>query len=258
MTAQLIFYLLIGHLIASRTVHLLKIANIVAVENENWLRCLYLMTPIMLLLLMRIGHTNMFWLFAFVFFALPFMVAEFIERRRTRQFVSETRDFYDELLFEIRSGNSLRSSLDRIIASQHFGFYTREMVGVALKNNEETVSKREARPPSTSSTRNKITQQRLLELRRLLCASGKILERLQFLRHIHHLEQKFRRRSRIATQQVRAQAAIVLILYVGLLILQLVTGFTKLDSPFVFVSLSLILAGLGTIYHITRSFRWKV
>lgn len=254
METNLILYSVIGLMVAHRTVHLLKFTDIIAVKNEKWLRCLYLIPPIMLLLLVRIGHTNWFWMFAFVFFALPFVVAEIVERRRTREFISETRDFYDEMVFEIRSGNSLRSSLDRIMVGTQFGFYTREMISVSLKNTDDSVSNRETLPRSC----NKLIDHRVHELRRLLQSSGKILERLQFMRHVHHLEQKFRRKSRVATRQVRAQAGIVIMLYLGLLTLQLATGFTNLTSPFVFVSLSLIVLGLAVLFHIMRSFKWKV
>ncbi len=244
----------IGLLITHRTVHLLKITNIIAVEHEKKLRWLYFVSPIMLLLLNSIGHTKLFWLFNLIYFMVPFLAAELVERYRAHQFVNETRDFYDELVFEVRSGNSLRSSLDRIIGGPQFGFYTREMVGVALKNADRVVL-------STWFSRSKherMTNQRVVELRRLLQFSGKILERLQFLRKIHQLEQKFRRKSRVATRQVRAQALIVVILYAGLLILQISTGFTRWNSPFVSLSAALLLLGLFVFFCLMRSFRWKV
>lgn len=247
MQAKLIFELVFGLLITSRTIHLLRSGNIIAVEQQKYLRWMYLITPLVLLFLSTIDALNLFWWISVLFFAAPYLSAIIIERRRARQFVSETLEFYDELVFELRSGNSLRSSLDRINNGSQFGFYTREMVGVALKGSE-----------SKSAISNKLTDKRVLELRRLLHASGKILERLQFLRRLHHLEEKFRRKSRVATRQVRAQAMIVVLFYFGLLFLEISAGLVKPFSLFVGASAVLLMMGLLVFHLLMRSFKWKV
>ncbi|PWU16634.1 MAG: hypothetical protein C5B49_10385 [Bdellovibrio sp.] len=164
-----------------------------------------------------------------------------------KRFSRETLEFYDELLLELRIGRSVRSAFEHIQQDRRFSFYTQESIQCVLKGNNPA-----------SAFKNSQMKNRIMELRRLLDAGGRIVERVQFLRRNHRIQEGFRRRSRIATQQVRSQAAVVVLLYLGLLAIQLNAGTVRLFSIWVMAGNLLLMLGLISLRWVMRSFKWKV
>lgn len=245
MTFIFLLKIFVGLVIASRTIAIIERANIIAIDRRHQLRFLFLNGFVPILVEHWTSSLIAFLVVSVVQLLLPLLLAWLVENRRILGFRSEVHEFYDELIFAIRGGQSLRSVLTSVRDSSHFGFYTREMVSRVLSK-------------SGSGGRSAEIEERVVELQLLLQSSGRILERIHFYRRRHLLEEKFRRKSRTATQQVRAQTGIVCLMYIILLFLQLWTGLLNPTSPWIWISACLLLAGTLALFLVMRSFRWKV
>jgi Flp pilus assembly protein TadB len=253
MFLKLILGLSIGCLVCRRTIIVLKRAHIMSTSHSNQLQWLYLAA---LLPSVFVASSHFVWwvlTWMIVLVVLPVLLAAVIEGRRRREFVAETGDFYDELILEMRGGQSLRSSLENILNLRRYGFHTLEMAAFALQSTTDV-----AQQPDFESTRDPMLRIRARELCELLYSTHRVLEQLLFLRWLHRLQERFRRKSSSVTQQVRAQAAVVVCLYAGLCGLQVVFGHLSIFSFWVVGSGSLLFLGLMTLQYILRSFRWKV
>lgn len=248
MTGFLLLQLFVGLVITSRTIAIIQHTNMVTGTNQRHLRWLHVNCLVPILLHRWTISLVPFFVWSFASFLVPLAIAGWVESRRIQRFRGETREFFDELALEIRGGRSLRSALGRIRGETRFGFYTREMIGYALQTG--THEKGFHHPE---------IGRRVGEIQRLLNGGGgKIMDRVQFFRKMHALADRFRRKSRAATQQVRAQALVVSLMYGALLIFQLVTNSVKGSSPWVYLSFVLLICGLLSLRWIMRSFRWKV
>ena len=184
---------------------------------------------------------------SFLGLILPFLWLQGIEWQRRRRFQSETPAFFDELILGLKSGLSLRESLRKLSLSHHFGFYSRELSVACLRNSDPL-------GPSNET----FMASRVVELQKILQGSARTIERLQFLRHRYHLLDKFRRKSRHAIGMARAQLVVILAMYFGLCVLQILKTTNLFHTLWFWMSFCLLLVGLVAFYLLTRSFRWKI
>jgi hypothetical protein len=101
------------------------------------------------------------------------------------------------------------------------------------------------------------TLKRIFEdLFRIERSQSKCAEQLRALRKRVKTIENFRRKSGLVTMQIRMQAAISALLYLGLLIFMITQfGFFS-NRGVILVSGSLFLSGLVTVFVIGRRFRW--
>lgn len=242
---KIILCSLIGFMVVHRTISILRRGRLVAREHHHRLRYLYVVVVIPFCF--SIGAmTTVTLITSAIVLLTPYLFALIVENRRRRAFQRETVEFYDELIFFARSGRSLRAALSAVAEDPRFGFYSRELAAGVLNG---------APGPELKQVS---MLARARELEKILQSGGRVVDRLRFFRRLHRLEEKFRRKSSIATQQVRAQALITVLLYAGLAILQLVTGTLKPGSIWFLGSLPPLIFGLWVLGRMARRFRWKV
>lgn len=187
------------------------------------------------------------WFMCFVQFFGPMIFFEIIKYRRRSQFHEETLRFFDHLLMGVRAGNSIREVLRGILMEEKFGFHTREISAAVLQEDS-----------SVSQIQTPDFRLRAIEIHKVLHSGGKVAERIAALRRKYRMLERFRRKSRLATQSVNAQIVVILVLYVGLLVLRFTEDREIFRSPWFFTSLFFIFSGIFVIQMMKRSFKWRI
>lgn len=195
----------------------------------------------------RFYSAKLCWLWLALLVGFPLLIAAAIEQWRLREFKIESRHFFDEIVFELRVGQSLRAGLERIFARNQCGFYSHEIIEKVLHGVSQH-----------PQYHDPCLVRRHQELVRLLNINSKVVDKVLFLRSMYVLQEKFRRKSRAATQQVKSQAVVVTLLYFILLIGQIRYSNLRIDSFWVILSAILLCGGLLLMRWILRSFKWKV
>lgn len=209
---------------------------------------------------------DLFLLFAFLFlifhrekviliisiFALLSLLALFfpffIEFQRKNQFRMEIISALDAILLSIRSGNSLRESLAKILTMDtRYGYYIREIISLIL-----------LRQSFNFNSRDKIMEKFYIELKNADQSSHRVADRIKSFRYLLKMEENFRQKSRIATMQARAQSLVVSFLYFGALIYDFIIFSKNLDKKVILLSLILFTAGTFWIWNLGRRHKWTV
>lgn len=243
---KLIFCLSVGLLFALRIRHWMVNLGYQSIKSAK----IFAMVLLAVTILARsIESTEPFllWMVAIVVFLIPKIALVGIERKRRQQFRNETLRFFDRLLMGVRSGTSAREVLRLISTDGSFGFHTRDLAAASLHEDARLFE-----------TANPTFRSRLIELRRILRSGQRTAERVQAMRRTLVMKERFQRKSRLATQPIRAQMWIVVSLYVGLLLLQCSFDSKVLGSVWMWASAGLLIAGILIIEMLRRSFKWKI
>lgn len=243
---QMIFCLIVGSLFVVRTNRILRILGYMSPTNG---RIVLIAAFAVTILASWVSSAPQFfiWLFAFILFVSPKLALMVVQSRRRREFHNETARFFDRMLLGVRSGVAAREVLRRISKDRTFGFHTRDLADACLREE-----------PALFGTLDADFRRRAEDLRRILGAGQRCADRLSSLRRTARMRERFQRKSRNATQPVRAQVAVILSLYIGLLALQAAHDPEILMSMWSFGSATLITLGLYVIERQRRSFKWKI
>lgn len=243
---SLMFCVIVGSLFVVRTNKILRILGYMSPLNGRIVLIAALAVTILASWMSRAPQFTL-WMFALALFLSPKIVLSVVQRRRRRQFHNETSRFYDRMLLGVRSGVAAREVLRRISQDSSFGFHTRELADASLRDDA-----------ALFETRDVDFRQRAEDLRRILSAGQRSADRLTSLRRNARMRERFQRKSRNATEPVRAQIGVVLSLYIGLLAFQTSQDSSVMTSAWFFGSATLMFLGLYLIFRQQRSFKWKI
>lgn len=186
---------------------------------------------VLLLFVPNLAATRLDWIFNFIL---------------RHQFRLNLLKFVDEIILLMMTGKSFRDSYLQLTANakDFFHIKMRELLLVANFQSDSHL----ARTPEV---------QQIAHLVQVIEKNPhKAIEKLRALRRQLHWSLLFRRKAKLATVQIRAQAIVLSLLYVGLLIFVLRNQGLQAHSV-VLPSMILFFSGLLTLLLIGRKQKWK-
>jgi hypothetical protein len=165
------------------------------------------------------------------------------------KFETELIRLIDEIILTMSTGHSFRDAFVTI-CQQHNSYFTKKIIEIHKSSQINAVS----------NIKNWQNEPKFLDLWHFFQSieqnSNKQLEKLRAFRRQLYWKQSFRRKSMQATSQVKAQALILSILYIALLIYVLKTTNGNIVR-WVFISLILFLTGLLSLHLLGKRKTWK-
>ncbi len=177
----------------------------------------------------------------------PLFVSITKSRVNEQRFHNETVDLYDSLLMDVRGGLSVREAILNSGQSPQWSYPHRETVAYVVKNSAEIFP-----------NRHKAMQLRAREITSILSSGSRVTDRLKFYRDQWSLVIRLDRKIKSATQPTRAQAFVVVVLYILVATYQAVQDAHFLTSKWFLTGTFLMVLGLLMIWRIQRTFRWKI
>ncbi len=176
---------------------------------------------------------------------ITFTVLTFIREKRFKDTFSQ---FLDDIIIEMRAGQSFRSSLSK--ANEKTEPFVQQKIRKVIEMIRFSIPINETQEPFIGSI--------LEEFRRIDENSHNSLQRLLSFRHKLRVESDYRRRSGQAVLQIRAQAGVLIVLYFATALFV----FTQLsiDKIGIEILLSFLLFFIGTaiVFMYGRGYKWKV
>lgn len=165
------------------------------------------------------------------------------------KFEAELIIFIDEIILTMSTGRSFRDAFVSI-CQQNESYFIKKILEIHKSSQHNTIN----------DIKNWQGEPKFLNLWHLFQSieqnTHKQLEKLRAYRRQLHWEQNFRRKSMQATSQVKAQAFILSILYIALLIYVLKTTGGNIIR-WILISLILYLTGLLSLYILGKRKPWK-
>jgi Flp pilus assembly protein TadB len=165
------------------------------------------------------------------------------------QFEAELFKFIDEIILTMSTGRSFRDAFVSI-CQQNESYFTKKILEIHRSSQLNTIE----------NIKNWQNEPKFLDIWHLFQSveqnSHKQLEKLRAYRRQLFWEQNFRRKSSQATAQVKAQAFVLTILYVALLIYVIKTIGGN-NIRWILMSLILYLTGLLSLYILGKRKPWK-
>lgn len=191
-------------------------------------------------------HPFILWCFFGIIFILLRLLPYFFSRYQEKLIQSHTLRLLDHLILGVQSGHSLRSSLVMISRQES------SLLRISLENLVHAIVFENA-----SSGLKSVSLKNLFdELKRIENSHSKCAEQLKALRRNLKTLADFRRRSGQVSLQIRMQAAISALIYVGLLFFMTTQfGFYQ-NRELIGASASLFFCGLVTVFVIGRKLQW--
>lgn len=242
------FLSLFGLLTAARTVQFLISNQIISKVQQK----VSLVASIFIYFIMQIcmrEHDIVLWMITCCVFSAPFLIFQGQEYQRRQNFQKNIINYLDSLIIRIRSGVSLKQAIQELGKLQK---------GSSRFYFNEIASAMEFRLETGHSIKDPLFLEVLLELQQVCCNSYKSVERLRGFRRKIKMRQDFRQKSRQAALQVRAQASILILIYLALLVFVLSSNDFPSVRRTIFVSLCLFIFGLLVSYRVSRGFKWKI
>jgi Flp pilus assembly protein TadB len=184
-----------------------------------------------------------------ILFLVPLMFFHLQELKRKTDFENNIVSFLDSIVIRLRSGHSLKDSVQELgqVYRGPSRFYFQEIA--SLLNFSSLPRK---------GSKDDLFEETLRELVDIHKTTHKSVDKIKAFRRKIKTEQDFRRKSRQVTVQVRAQSAILGILFLGLLTYSIASYDFVVIQKMVFVSTGLFVLGLFLNLKIAKRFRWKV
>jgi Flp pilus assembly protein TadB len=177
------------------------------------------------------------------------LIPSLIVHSRNLRFKKNFLELLNQIILGMSSGLSFRQSFDQ--AKRRWDFSTQQKLTEIM--GHVAFSQQTSAAPANLFLKSVVEEFSLVDQQ-----PHRALQRLQSFRHKLKLEQDFRRKSGQVTQQLRAQALILSLLYLFLLIfIAWQMGLTKYFR-LTMASISLFGLGILLILNIGRRFRWKV
>lgn len=234
--------------IAFRTFRICETHQLITQEAANRWRISVFLAITMIHFLLR-NYLVALWITQFVIFLSPWWLVELLKSLRHKKLCDERIPILDFLISNMRSGHSLRTSL------AEYGHHCKPMVGAALK---EFITCLQFKKPWRSLVSHPQLDFFFEELSLIDGISHRQVDRLKILRQRLKTERNFRRKSSQATIQIRMQAWVMSLMYVGMLTyICLEFGFWS-HSRLILMSTSLFLMGLILVLNIGRRYSWKI
>jgi Flp pilus assembly protein TadB len=239
---------IIGFGIVVRTLKTYELLHLFKEKDLKWMRNLSLLSIIFLNFIFR-SHIVALWIIQFVIFLSPWWLVMLVQVYREKIIHDQMLPILDSMIIFMRSGASLRSSLDRCMESG------RPSVTMALKQFRLSLEYRKNRQAMSDNPKIHLFFDEIQSVDEL---THRQVERLRALRRRLLIESKFRQKSRQATIQVKAQAWIMAVMYL-LLLLYICHefGFWK-NSGLIFLSSVVFLVGFLLVLKMGRSYQWKI
>lgn len=237
-----------GFGIAVRTLRSFK--NLQLFEEKQYL-ILNLICSVGLFFLLYLFRSQplLVWLIIVVIFLSPFMLNRLMSRFLEGKVKKKLLSVLDYLIISMRSGISLRQSIKNC-ASDNSG-YLRVLLS-------EFVLSIELRKNRINIAQNQQIHIFFNEIELIDQVAMRQIERLKSLKHRIYTEEKFRQKSRKATMQARAQAWIISIIFLLLvLFVSYEFGFYK-NFKLIFWSSLIFTIGLFFVCNIGRNYQWKL
>lgn len=191
-------------------------------------------------------HPSLLWFFIGTFLILLRLLPNFFSRYQEKLIHAHTLRLLDHLILNVQSGQSLRASLMLLSRQEP------SLLRISWQNLAHAL----AVENSSSSLKSATLKSLFDELSRIEKSQAKCAEQLRsFRRNLKTLED-FRRRSGQVSLQIRMQAAISTLLFVGLLLFMITQfGFYQHQS-LILAAGSLFFIGVVTVFVIGRRLQW--
>ncbi|WP_413289385.1 hypothetical protein [Bdellovibrio sp. HCB337] len=192
-------------------------------------------------------HPTHLWVFFGTVFILLKLLPYFFSRYQEKLIHAHTLRVLDHLILGVQSGQSLRASL-MMLASQESSL---------LRVSWENLTHAICFENSSAGLKSPALKNLFEELHRIERSQSKCGEQMRSLRKNLKTLEDFRRRSGQVSLQIRMQAAISALLYVGLLLFMLTQfGFYQ-HRTIIIISGTLFFVGMVTVFVIGRRIQWN-
>ena len=247
MISSLIFSL-IGFCVGLRTIE--SFIEMGFVEGKHKLKHqIVIILAIFIAVLCLVDHSLLLWQGLIVIFLSPQLAILAIILFRERKIEEQIVSILDFLILSMSGGRSFRSSFEKYISVQ------KGYLKIILEDFYKVMCFQIACKTSLRSVKTRFFLEELLEIDR---SGHKQLERLKCLRRRLAIEKTFRRKSRQATTQVRAQAVLMTVMYVFLSI-YVCSEFGWQRICVLWATASFIfLIGLFLVLTMGRNYQWKL
>lgn len=191
-------------------------------------------------------HPTHLWLFFGTIFILLKLLPYFFSRYQEKLIQSHLLRLLDQLILDVQSGLSLRSALTKLSTQES------SLLRVSWGNLAHAIIYEDSAAGLQSETLKNLFE----ELRRIDRSQSKCADQLRSLRKNLKTLENFRRRSGQVSLQIRMQAALSALLYVGLLLFVITQFGFYPHRTLIMVSGTLFFAGMVTVFVIGRRLRW--
>lgn len=192
-------------------------------------------------------HPLKLWFCFGVFLILIKFLPQFFSQFLEKQLGRHTLRIIDQLVLEVQSGHSLRSSLHAVASGES------SLLRVSLQNLVHAITVENSSAGLSSAKLRGLFD----ELSRIERSQTKCADQLKsFRRHLKTLED-FRRRSGQVSLQIRMQALVSAALYIALLLFMITQFGFREHRGVIFVSGALFLTGLVTVFVIGKRAKWN-
>jgi Flp pilus assembly protein TadB len=189
------------------------------------------------------------WIVLFALFLTPGMLFQLQEMRRRDDFERKIVSFLDSLVVRLRSGQSLKESV------QELG---RNCSGPSRFYFQEISSLLHFSAVDRKNSKDRLFEETLGELLDVHKTTHRSVEKLKAFRRKIKTEQEFRQKSRQVTLQVKAQASVLGILFTALVFYTLHTYALVDVQKVLCISVGLFVFGVFVCFQILRRFKWTV
>lgn len=177
--------------------------------------------------------------------AVALLIQEIVRRS---DFERNILPYLDSILISLQMGRSFREALSELCRGQSGPgqFYLQELNSLLQFSNFERKKSKSA-----------LFEEVLIEFLALNRSSHKVYDQVKALRRKISTRQNFQKKAKQVTAQVRAQALILLFLYIALFAYTLCTHSFYKTQKILFVSMALFILGAWINYRVPRGFKWK-
>ena len=239
---------MIGFGIVVRTLQTYQHLNLFTQKQIKWMRNIAFVTILFLNFIFQ-GHLLVLWVLQFVIFLSPWCLATFVQGYREKIIQEQMIPILDSLIISMRSGNSLRSAIERYTEN------SKPAVQMVLKEFIISLQYKKNREMMANSGKIRLFFDELQGIDEL---AHKQVERLRSFKRRLMTERNFRRKSSQALMQVKAQAWIMTGMYLFLLMyICYEFGFSK-NATLIFFASIIFITGLFLVLRMGRRYEWKL
>jgi Flp pilus assembly protein TadB len=237
----------IGSFVGSRQIHRMS-HQIGQIRSKRALLQIFFSIAIILGTLIFLEEPHFLWLFNFLILVSIFWTPSIFVFISKRVFQDSFIDILDQIILGMHSGLNFRCAFKAVIQNES-GF---------IKVQLQDILNQIVFPESSKISKEKSLERIVLEFRETDKSTSKSLEQLKFFRRQLRQEQEFRRKESQIKESVRAQMAILMLLYLALSAFVITRfGFFE-NKKIILLSLALFVIGLAIINLIGGKRRWKV
>ena len=230
-----------AHRILASSLHKIGFSNLHA-------RIFLLLAALMIIFFITLSpHPSLLWLFFGTIFILLSLLPLFFSHYQEKLIQSHTLRLLDHLILNIQSGQSLRTSLVMLTSQES------SLLRVSWGNLVHAL----VFENSSASLKSPALKNLFDELSRIERSQAKSADQLRSLRRNLKTLEDFRRRSGQVSLQIRMQAAISTLLFVGLLLFMITQFGFYAHRTLILAAGTLFFSGVVTVFVIGRRLQWS-